>query len=85
MGILLTLTNIGGIIAGQIYQTKDAPGFTLGHGWSLASLGVAWVSWWVVRYMYLEREKEKDAAEQRGEQVIGSEWTDRSPGFKYQM
>lgn len=31
MGILLTLTNIGGVVSGQIYYTGAAPRYVLGH------------------------------------------------------
>ncbi|KAF4309693.1 hypothetical protein GTA08_BOTSDO01874 [Botryosphaeria dothidea] len=48
LGILLTLTNIGGVVAGQIYQTNAAPRFFLGHGWSLGCLAFAWCGWYII-------------------------------------
>lgn len=59
LGILLTLTNIGGIVSGQIYRGKVAPAFTLGHAWSLGCLVFAWIGWWFVRALYKRREAGK--------------------------
>lgn len=80
LGILLTLTNIGGVVSGQIYQTSAAPKFTLGHAWSLGCLGFAWCGWWIVRAIYRRREKGKE-----GQVRIEGIFTDRDPGFKYQI
>ncbi|KAL1845657.1 hypothetical protein Plec18170_009644 [Paecilomyces lecythidis] len=85
VGILLTLTNIGGVVAGQIYQTESAPAFTLGHSWSLGCLAVAWLGWWVVLFIYKRREAGKDKALARGEAIPPEEWTDRAHDFKYQF
>ncbi|PVH80464.1 retrograde regulation protein 2 [Cadophora sp. DSE1049] len=84
LGILLTLTNIGGVVSGQIYQSKAAPKYTLGHAWSLGCLGFAFCGWWVVRAMYMRREKEKDRLLAEG-WVREDEVTDRSPEFRYQF
>jgi hypothetical protein len=81
----LTLTNIGGIVSGQIYQTNQAPHFTLGHAWSLGSLGVAWIGWWVVRAMYKRRDVGKEKARAEGVVTPPEEFTDRSHEFKYQI
>ncbi|TGJ78987.1 hypothetical protein E0Z10_g9777 [Xylaria hypoxylon] len=62
LGIQLSLANIGGIIAGQIYQTSTGPAFKLGHGWSLGSLSVAWLGCWFVRMIYKRRQSFKDKA-----------------------
>jgi hypothetical protein len=86
LGILLTLTNIGGVVSGQIYQTNSAPQFTLGHAWSLGCLGFAWIGWWFVRALYRRREKRKDiklAAGWTG--FTGEMYTDREPDFRYQI
>jgi hypothetical protein len=87
VGILLTLTNIGGVVAGQIYQTSAAPGFVLGHSWSLGCLGVAWCGWWVMLAIYKkrERQKNKDLAEGNTPVISEEEWSDRAPDFKYQF
>lgn len=84
LGILLTLTNIGGVVSGQIYQSKAAPKYTLGHAWSLGCLGFAFCGWWVVRAMYMRREEEKDRLLAEGV-VQEEEFTDRSPEFRYQF
>lgn len=80
LGILLTLTNIGGVVSGQIYQTSAAPKFTLGHAWSLGCLGFAWCGWWIVRAIYVRREKGKE-----GMGRVEGVFTDRDPGFRYQI
>ncbi|KAF2871638.1 retrograde regulation protein 2 [Massariosphaeria phaeospora] len=86
LGILLTLTNIGGVVSGQIYQTKAAPAFTLGHAWSLGCLAVAWCGWWVIRFIYRRREKGKDRKIAEGYVMPpGQMYTDREPDFRYQI
>ncbi|TKX26223.1 MFS transporter-like protein 21 [Elsinoe australis] len=86
VGILLTLTNIGGVVSGQIYYSKAAPHYYLGHGWSLGCLVFAWCGWWIVRAIYKKREAEKDRliAEGRTESQE-TLLTDRSPSFRYQF
>jgi nitrate/nitrite transporter NarK len=83
VGILLTLTNIGGVVSGQIYQSTKAPAFTLGHSWSLGCLGVAWCGWWGIKRMYMRREREKDRKIAEG--IRDEVWSDRSPDFRYQF
>ena len=85
LGILLTLTNIGGVVSGQIYQSNAAPAFTLGHAWSLGCLGFAWCGWWVVRWVYIRRETEKEKLLAEGEAPSPVEYTDRALDFKYQI
>ncbi|KAF2967675.1 hypothetical protein GQX73_g5894 [Xylaria multiplex] len=85
LGILLSLTNIGGIIAGQIYQANSGPAFTLGHAWSLGSYGFAWLGWWFVRAIYKRRQVLKDKMLSEGAVVPEGEYTDRAPDFKYQI
>ncbi len=85
LGIQLTLTNIGGVVSGQIYQTKAAPKYTLGHSWSLGCLTFAWFGWWIMRYMYLRIEKEKQRFLAEGYVTPAGEFKDRSPEFKYQF
>lgn len=84
-GILLTLTNIGGVVAGQIYQTNSAPEFVLGHSWSLGCLTFAWCAWWVVLTLYKRRERQKDRMIAEGKTVPPEEWSDRAPDFRYQF
>ena len=85
LGILLTLTNIGGVVSGQIYQSKAAPGYKLGHAWSLGCLAFAFCGWWVVRAMYKRREAAKDKALAEGYVTPHDEYTDRAPEFRYQF
>ncbi|CAN9142882.1 unnamed protein product [Alternaria alternata] len=86
LGILLTLTNIGGVVSGQIYQSNAAPKYTLGHAWSLGCLAFAWCGWWIIRVIYRRREKRKDAKLARGYSMpAGKQYTDREPDFRYQI
>jgi len=86
LGILLTLTNIGGVVSGQIYQSNAAPKYTLGHAWSLGCLAFAWCGWWIVRAMYRRREKRKDVKLDQGYTMpVGKQYTDREPDFRYQI
>lgn len=86
VGILLTMTNVGGVVSGQIYPGTMAPKFTLGHAWSLGCLGVAWCGWWGVRAMYLRRNAAKEKALAQGVVVPrGEDYTDRAPDFKYHL
>ncbi|RYO54574.1 putative transporter [Alternaria tenuissima] len=86
LGILLTLTNIGGVVSGQIYQSNAAPKYTLGHAWSLGCLAFAWCGWWIIRAIYKRREKRKDTKLTQGYSMpIGKQYTDREPDFRYQI
>ncbi|KAH8712127.1 major facilitator superfamily domain-containing protein [Phaeosphaeriaceae sp. PMI808] len=86
LGILLTLTNIGGVVSGQIYQSNAAPNYTLGHAWSLGCLAFAWCGWWIVRAMYKRRETRKDKKIAAGYVIPeGMTFTDREPDFRYQI
>ncbi|KAI1159691.1 retrograde regulation protein 2 [Nemania serpens] len=85
IGILLTLTNTGGVIAGQIYQSSAGPSFTLGHAWSLGSLSIAWLGWWIVRMIYERRQTSKNKLLAEGAVLPEGEYTDRAPDFKYQI
>lgn len=80
----MTLTNLGGIISGQIYASKSAPKFTLGHSWSLGSLGFAFIVFIILRILYAKREAAKARAREEGVVVPPEEFTDRAPTFKYQ-
>ncbi|KAJ9138004.1 Retrograde regulation protein 2 [Coniochaeta hoffmannii] len=86
VGILLTMTNVGGVVSGQIYQGTQAPKFTLGHAWSLGCLGIAWCGWWGVRAMYQKRNAAKEKALAEGVEIPqGADYTDRAPDFKYHI
>jgi hypothetical protein len=81
----LTLTNLGGIISGQIYASTDAPRYILGHSWSLGSLAFAFIIFNIIRVLYKKREAEKAKAREEGVVVPPEEFTDRAPTFKYQF
>ncbi len=86
LGILLTFTNLGGVISGQIYQTDASPKYTLGQAWSLGSLAFGWCGMWVLRTIYKRRERQKEELRARGWTLqAGEVWTDRVPEFKNQF
>jgi MFS family permease len=65
-----TIGNIGGIIVGQIYLTKEAPHYVTGQAVSLTACGLAWCGVWAMWY-YLrringQREKVQDGAVDTG-------------------
>ncbi|KAJ3578783.1 hypothetical protein NPX13_g1777 [Xylaria arbuscula] len=85
LGIQFTLANIGGVIAGQIYQSGAGPAFTLGHAWSLGSLSFAFLGWWFTWLLYTRRQRAKDLTPAEGIMATDAVFTDRSPSFKYQL
>ncbi|KAI1084511.1 retrograde regulation protein 2 [Whalleya microplaca] len=85
LGILLSLTNVGGVVSGQIYQSNAGPAFVLGHAWSLGCLAFAWFGWWVVRWIYIMRQSSKDRAVSEGALPCSGGHTDRALNFKYHI
>ncbi|KAH9989599.1 retrograde regulation protein 2 [Xylariaceae sp. FL0662B] len=85
LGILLSLTNVGGVVSGQIYQSNAGPAFTVGHAWSLACLDFAWFGWWVIRWIYKTRQSSKERALNGGLVTLRHGYTDLAPDFKYQI
>ncbi|OJJ56527.1 hypothetical protein ASPSYDRAFT_59833 [Aspergillus sydowii CBS 593.65] len=79
LGIQLTLTNIGGVVAGQIYQSESAPRYVLGNAWSLASVAVVWIG--------ERRKQDVRSAGGEGGFDIPESWraTDRDVDFKYML
>ncbi|KIV93470.1 hypothetical protein PV10_04682 [Exophiala mesophila] len=84
VGILLALTNIGGIISGQIYRTADAPYFTFGHSWCLGSLAVALSGYVIMHVIYARRETWKDQMIAEGRDFPPEDFSDRYPSYRYQ-
>lgn len=83
LGLAFAVGNVGGIISGQIYPQTMAPGYTLGHAWSLGAICVSFCLWWVLRYIYYSRESSKQ--ENRDGSVADSaEFSDRATTYKYQ-
>jgi len=67
-----------------MYQSKNAPKYTLGHAWSLGVLLMAMILFTIVYFVYGRRNKEKGSARAAGTVVPEGEWTDRAPDFRYQ-
>lgn len=84
VGIQQSMAQVAGVISGQIYQSTRAPGYTLGHAYSLGCVGVAMVGWCVMRWILGRREERKKQAGNSREGWAGA-WDDRAPDFKYLM
>jgi hypothetical protein len=85
VGIQQTMAQLAGVVSGQIYQSKASPKYTLGHAWSLGSMVVAWVGWWVFRGILKHRERRKEERRGSGEVDEDGVWDDRKADFRYQM
>ncbi|KAK1763705.1 high-affinity nicotinic acid transporter [Phialemonium atrogriseum] len=84
VGIQQSMAQVAGVVSGQIYQSTRAPGYTLGHAYSLGCVGVAMVGWCVMRWILGRREERKKEAGNNREGWAGV-WDDRAPDFKYLM
>ncbi|RVX68862.1 hypothetical protein B0A52_07517 [Exophiala mesophila] len=89
IGITLTLTNIGGIISGQIYILDQAPRFQAGQAFSLACAVLAVGGWCWLRVLFNRREAEKARLREEGHvpATDGSvfEISDRDTAYRYQI
>lgn len=86
MRILLTSTDLGYIISGQIYHSDDAPAYTLNHAWSLGNLAFGWCGFWVIRTLDKRREKQKAETRAQCWTLPAEEaWADRASDWKYQI
>ncbi|KAH9986078.1 MFS general substrate transporter [Xylariaceae sp. FL0662B] len=83
IGLGLSLGNVGGIISGQIYPQTHAPAYTLGHAWSLGAIALCFCLWLVLRYIYHRRETLKERMRE-GSVAEPDNFSDRSPGYKYE-
>lgn len=73
-------------VSGQIYRSEDAPGYVLGHAWSLGSLAFGFCGVCVIRTFYKRRERQKEVLRQQGWTLGPDEkYTDRVPDFHYQF
>lgn len=84
VGIQQAMANVAGVVAGQIYQSQDAPKYTLGHAWSLGSACIAWFGYWGFRAILVRRERKKDGMRRNIDAlVVGRLWDDQAVDFKY--
>ncbi|KAH8821931.1 retrograde regulation protein 2 [Xylogone sp. PMI_703] len=82
VGIQQSITQLAGVVSGQIYRSTSAPKYTLGHSWSLGCACMAWCCWWVYLAILKSRERKKQALRDAGAVTTGV-LTDRSPEFHY--
>lgn len=78
-----TIGNIGGIIAGQIYLTREKPWFVTGHAVSLTGCALAWCGVWLLRWLFARENARRDKLVQEGATDTGT--GDRSIYFRYQL
>ena len=82
LGIVLTWTDVSGVVIGQLYRSEWAPKYYVGHAWSLGVLLAACFLFTWVTIIYRKRNAQK--LQGQGEVVPKEEWTDRAPDFVYQ-
>ncbi|KAK5633531.1 hypothetical protein RRF57_009245 [Xylaria bambusicola] len=71
--------------SGPDIPSGAGPAFTLGHAWSLGSLSIAFIGWWIMWTIYTRRQASKDKILTEGAIYADASFTDRSPNFKYQI
>ncbi|CAL5869492.1 uncharacterized protein PFLUO_LOCUS3722 [Penicillium psychrofluorescens] len=79
MGITLTITDMAGVVVGQLYPSKDKPKYYLGNAWALGTLVVAIILFTLVNRVYKRRNAQKNSGQSR----LGEEWDDRAEDFIY--
>ncbi|TXT09269.1 uncharacterized protein COLE_03203 [Cutaneotrichosporon oleaginosum] len=85
IGIQLTMGNIGGVIAGQIYRTNHRPAYTLGHAASLGFWSTAILAATLQYYVWRTRNAHRNAlsAEEKAEMDERGVTGDHHHGFRY--
>ncbi|OAA65398.1 high-affinity nicotinic acid transporter [Niveomyces insectorum RCEF 264] len=84
VGIVLTLTDLAGVVVGQIYPHNDAPKFYLGNAWTFGVVMVGLLLFCLVTWIYKKRNAEKERRLAAGEVVPPEQWDDQAPDFIYQ-
>lgn len=82
VGLQQSITQLAGVVSGQIYRSTSAPKYTLGHSWSLGCASIAWCGWWVYLFILKSREKNKKVRRETGTVRSGT-FSDRSDDFHY--
>lgn len=87
VGMQQTIGNIGGVIAGQIYRSKDKPGYRLGHAVSLAAWVVFIVGASMEYYIWKTRNahREKMSEEEKDEMAVKGITGDHHYDFRYAL
>jgi hypothetical protein len=84
-GMHQSIGNSGGIVAGQLYQTRQAPQFTVGHSVSLGGMAMACFCYATCYLIWSSRQARKDrmTQEERDEEDERGVTGDRSWRFTY--
>ncbi|ODV90171.1 hypothetical protein CANCADRAFT_13294, partial [Tortispora caseinolytica NRRL Y-17796] len=95
-GLIYSMGNIGGAIAGQIYRAEWAPYYRPGHGINIACFGVAVIAMIVIRWTYIRDNRLRDELLARDNENSQETFTeqdqleldlgllgDRHPRFRY--
>lgn len=91
LGFVIGWGNINGVVSSNIYRTKDAPRFFLGHGVVLAYLALFLFGGSIVTRFMLVAENKKRLAGKRDAWVEGkseqevAEMGDKKPDFLYML
>ncbi|KAJ6021328.1 high-affinity nicotinic acid transporter [Penicillium herquei] len=80
MGITLTLTDLAGVVVGQIYPSKDKPKYYLGNGWTLGMVLLSLILFTAVKKVYDSRNEKKGNGER---ETQFTEWDDHADDFVY--
>ncbi len=83
IGLQQTIGNSGGVIAGQIYLSRESPGYKTGNAVSLTACGLTWCGTWVMMWILRRRNAEKDRKIAEG--ITDNGKGDHSVNFKYQL
>ena len=83
IGLNQTIGNSGGVIAGQIYLSRESPWYKTGHAVSLTACGLTWCCTWIMMWILSRRNAEKDRKIQEGTPDTGK--GDHSIYFRYQL
>lgn len=88
IGFQQTLANTAGVVAGQIYESKQAPGYLIGHAVSLGCIAMANIGYWLMivhlKRLNMKKERTKQELEKEGKSTDIGEG-DHSLNFRYHL
>jgi putative Mn2+ efflux pump MntP len=88
IGFQQTLANTAGVVAGQIYEKTQAPGYITGHAVSLGCIVMANIGYWILmahlKHLNLKKDQLKQELEKEGKSTEVGEG-DHNVNFKYHL
>ncbi|TDL18250.1 MFS general substrate transporter [Rickenella mellea] len=91
MAVQIGIGNFSGAIASNIFRTKDAPRYILGHGLELMFVGIGFITVPLAIFLYTRINTQRDTAERNADTAIKytpeelREMGDRAPDFRYTL